>query len=594
MPAPKEVLGLVERFDRNREAYRSLQYNEMQLRREFLDPFFAALGWAVDNRAGWAEVYKEVIHEDAIKIGGFTKAPDYCFRIGGNRKFFVEAKKPAVDIRQDTSPAFQLRRYASAGKGNYDIYVVFVEKGLSLLNEKGRLGYILPHKFFNAQYGEPLRGLIAKGKHLAEVVHFGDRQVFGGATTYTCLMFLDKAGAGACKFEKVENLDAWRAAGQKVLPVPFPPQPASAVGEIPANTVGPDEWNFTVGQCAPLFEKMRQVPKRLGDIGHLFVGLQTVADDVYILEEIRRDNGRVLCASKATGSQHWLEDEHLKPLLKGSINIRRYALSGLTKRLIFPYEMKSGRSVLIGEKEYGLRYPLTWEYLEVNKKRLSSRNKGKIGVEWYGYVYKKNHTMFGVRKLLVPSIASGSCFAIDLEGKYHFVGSGGGGGGGYGITLRDGSKLLYLFVLGLLNSSLLNMYLRNVSTTFRGGYLALNRQYIEQLPIRTIDFSNPADKGWQDRMVTLVELMLSLHKQLAAANTGHEKTALHRQIDATDRQIDQLVYELYGLTEDEISIVEGATGPRKRKNGNCVRRPSPARRTCGSMLAAKTHCIITT
>jgi hypothetical protein len=305
------------------------------------------------------------------------------------------------------------------------------------------------------------------------------------------------------------------------------------------------------------------MPVKLGDMGHLFVGLQTDADDVFILEEIRRENGRVLCASKATGSQHWFEDDHLKPFLKGSLNIRRYELSDVTKRLIFPYEIKSGRSVLIGEKEYRLRYPFTWKYLEVNRKRLSSRNKGKIGVEWYGYVYKKNHTMFGVRKLLVPSIASGSCFAIDLEGKYHFVGSGGGGGGGYGITLRDGSKPLYLFVLGLLNSGLLSMYLRNVSTTFRGGYLALNRQYIEQLPIRTIDFSDPADKSRHDRMVTLVESMLSLHKQLAAANTDHEKTALQRQIDATDRQTDQLVYELYGLADDEISIVEGATGLRR-------------------------------
>ena len=70
------------------------------------------------------------------------------------------------------------QRYAAAGKGNYDIYVVFVEKGLSLLNERGRLGFILPHKFFNAQYGEPLRRLLAEGRHLAEVVHFGDQQVF--------------------------------------------------------------------------------------------------------------------------------------------------------------------------------------------------------------------------------------------------------------------------------------------------------------------------------------------------------------------------------------------------------------------------------
>ena len=84
MPAPAAIHDLVERFDRNLDAYRSGQYNETQARREFIDPFFEALGWDVNNRQGYAEAYKDVIHEDAIKIGGATKAPDYCFRIGGD------------------------------------------------------------------------------------------------------------------------------------------------------------------------------------------------------------------------------------------------------------------------------------------------------------------------------------------------------------------------------------------------------------------------------------------------------------------------------------------------------------------------------
>src|SRR5437899_7063821 len=112
MGVPTEIRELTERFERNKEAYPSPQYNETQLRREFLDPFFKALGWDIDNEQGYAEAYKDVIHEDAIKVGEATKAPDYCFRIGGARKFFLEAKKPAVDIKHDVSPAFQLRRYA--------------------------------------------------------------------------------------------------------------------------------------------------------------------------------------------------------------------------------------------------------------------------------------------------------------------------------------------------------------------------------------------------------------------------------------------------------------------------------------------------
>ncbi|HSW44152.1 MAG TPA: TaqI-like C-terminal specificity domain-containing protein [Phycisphaerae bacterium] len=113
---PESVLRLIARFDEHRDAYHNSRYNETQLRREFLDPLFQALGWDVDNAQGWAEAYKDVIHEDAIDVGGATKAPDYCFRIGGVRKFFLEAKKPSVDIKGDPGPAYQLRRYAWSAK----------------------------------------------------------------------------------------------------------------------------------------------------------------------------------------------------------------------------------------------------------------------------------------------------------------------------------------------------------------------------------------------------------------------------------------------------------------------------------------------
>ncbi len=125
--APAVVIELIERFAEHADAYHSGRYNETQIRREFIDPFFKALGWDVDNTKGYAEAYKDVIHEDAIKIGGATKAPDYCFRIGGVRKFFVEAKKPSVDIKSDAGPAFQLRRYAWSAKLPLSILTDFEE-----------------------------------------------------------------------------------------------------------------------------------------------------------------------------------------------------------------------------------------------------------------------------------------------------------------------------------------------------------------------------------------------------------------------------------------------------------------------------------
>ena len=127
MSAPKEIHELIERFDRNHDTYRSGRYNEAQVRQEFINPFFNALGWDIYNKQGYAEAYKDVIHEDAIRVGSAVKAPDYCFRIGGTRKFFLEAKKPAVNIKENISPAYQLRRYAWSAKLPLSILTDFEE-----------------------------------------------------------------------------------------------------------------------------------------------------------------------------------------------------------------------------------------------------------------------------------------------------------------------------------------------------------------------------------------------------------------------------------------------------------------------------------
>jgi hypothetical protein len=125
--ARQKIKELVERFRYNLDVYKRSTYNEAQVRREFIDPFFEALGWDVSNKQGYAEQYKEVVHEDTIKVGGSTRAPDYSFRIGGQRKFFVEAKKPAVDIKGDITPSYQLRRYAWSAKLPLSILTDFEE-----------------------------------------------------------------------------------------------------------------------------------------------------------------------------------------------------------------------------------------------------------------------------------------------------------------------------------------------------------------------------------------------------------------------------------------------------------------------------------
>ena len=120
-----------------------------------------------------------------------------------------------------------------------------------------------------------------------------------------------------------------------------------------------------------------------------------------------------------------------------------------------------------------------------------------------------------------------------------------------------GKGLTYHYLLGLLNSRLISWWYQCLIPERGRVFAEVKVVNLEKLPIRTINFDDPADKARHDRMVKLVESMLALHKKLPEAKTPDEKTRIQRQIETTDRQIDALVYELYGLTEEEIRIVEG-------------------------------------
>ena len=147
MITPKSITDLVSLFTTNRESYCSSSYKETELRQEFLNPFFEALGWDISNKQGYAEAYKEVIHEEALKVGTSTRAPDYSFRIGGTRKFFVEAKTPSVNIKDDIDPAYQLRRYAWSAKLPLSILTDFEESSVYDCRQKPNKGWVFNRIF---------------------------------------------------------------------------------------------------------------------------------------------------------------------------------------------------------------------------------------------------------------------------------------------------------------------------------------------------------------------------------------------------------------------------------------------------------------
>ncbi|MHB8997781.1 MAG: hypothetical protein ACYC63_21250 [Armatimonadota bacterium] len=152
------VAELVQRYAMHRDLYRSPAYNEARLRQEFLNPFFTALGWDMDNKRGFAESFKEVVHEDTVRVEGVAKAPDYCFRLMGTPKFYVEAKASAINLKDDASPAYQVRRYGWSAKlplsvltdfEEFSIYDCRIKPGEKDPAKVARVGYLTFDKYLD-------------------------------------------------------------------------------------------------------------------------------------------------------------------------------------------------------------------------------------------------------------------------------------------------------------------------------------------------------------------------------------------------------------------------------------------------------------
>ncbi|WP_233455475.1 TaqI-like C-terminal specificity domain-containing protein [Dolichospermum flos-aquae] len=318
--------------------------------------------------------------------------------------------------------------------------------------------------------------------------------------------------------------------------------------------VSSSEWNFTLGEDAKIFTKLQQIKSTLEDVTErIFQGIKTSADKIYIVEELSREDNLIQVFSKQKQTAYWLESKLLHPLIKGG-DSKRYYLSKTNKLIIFPYMLKNNGSMeLISMNIFEKEYPSTWNYLLDNRNYLESRENSKmLGENWYGYSRFQALNVMALPKIFTPDIATGSSFTWDKTGEIFFTG---GVAGGYGILVK--SNYSWEYILGLLNSKVLEFYLKKLSTSMRGGYYSFESRFIRNLPIKVIDNSQIPEKKKHDLIVNLVQQMLSLHEKINEVNTPPAKKMIQQQIQATDRQINQLVYELYELTDAEITMIEG-------------------------------------
>jgi len=426
--------------------------------------------------------------------------------------------------------------------------VIFVERALQLLRPGGIFGMILPNKFFQVDYGKELRTLLSQQKAVLRIVDFEHAQVFEDATTYTCLLFLRKEPS-----EKVHYVAAgdWLKAETE--------QPAvlsDSLSEVHVDSrwLTDKPWIFISELQAQIRHKLvsRGVP--LLDLpAKMSRGSSSGNDKVFMLKRGRSGDTYFTDDGEAVK----IEADLLRtPLFATDFN--RYSFTPQSgKVIVFPYR-KSGRSsfVLLSEVELEKQFPNAYSYLRSRKEVLEQRKQFKV---WYSFSAPRNLALHDHAHLVVPLLADKGSFAElpDDRENYCLMAS-----GGFSISIGKDSRLSPRYMLGLLNSKLLFWYLAMISNRFRGGWITCTKQYVGSLPIRRINFDDPEDAARHDRMVEMVEEMLRLQKEHAQAEALKEdrRHDLARRIERLDAEIDVLVYELYGLTEKEIAVVEGQGG----------------------------------
>lgn len=407
--------------------------------------------------------------------------------------------------------------------GTADLYAYFIEKGISLLKSSGLFSYIVANKWLRANYGLPLRKWL-KRQRILELVDFGDLQVFKGATTYPCILTV----------EKNQPADQFKVAEIKTLDF----SDLKEYVEENLFSVNQDElqdsgWLLVDKKMVSLLKKLQSngIPLKEYVKGKIYRGILTGLNEAFVID-------------KKTKEKLITEDSNsavmIKPFLTEK-DVKRYSVLNSDKFIIFT---KHGTKIK--------NYPTIEKYLLQYKDRLQPKPKNYNGTHWKGRKPGKYkwyeiqdavdyYSEFEKPKIIIPAISNRANYAYDTEGFYS----------------NDKTSIIptddkYLFAL--LNSIVLDFYLKQIASTKRGGYFEYKPMYVSKLPIKVI--KTKEEPEIRHKIISLVDAMLETQKKLDEVHLESERKLLQQKADLLDQEIDCLIYELYDLTEEEIEIIE--------------------------------------
>lgn len=427
--------------------------------------------------------------------------------------------------------------YVTAQTDTLDKYYLFIEKGLALLNNGGMLGYIVPHKFMNIKSGAKLRELLSANSNVKKILHFGTHQVFENRSTYTCILVLSKQGNEEFQIGFVQD---WNQ---------FLFNHDTECLTYPAAYISGQPWSFLPQNLVAHLEEISQSCVPLSTLVDIFVGVQTSADQIYIIHADREDENFIYSHDKQ-GHEFQIE----KGILRKSIydtQLVSYEKIEANSYIIFPYKAVNGRPVLYSLAEMTEDFPHALAYLNHFKDKLDERNMpGRTTENWFAFGRSQSLKRFLTGEHLVwPVLSTSSNYVYDND---MVVFTGGGNGPFYGIEKKATSQESIFYIQAILNHWLMELLVKSRASTFRGDYYSHGKQFIATLPIYKIDFENPAEVANHNQIVEMVQNIMQLKEQLVSAPNAARRTVLEHSITAINAELNSAIDELYQVESQEV------------------------------------------
>ncbi|WP_430468432.1 Eco57I restriction-modification methylase domain-containing protein [Winogradskyella ouciana] len=467
-----------------------------------------------------------------------------------------------------------------------DISTLFFEQSYELLKDNGHLCFITSNQFQTTEYGLETRRFISNKFQILKILDFGDLPVFEGALTYVSIYSMRKSTPNDFLYKRVNSISE--------------AQIGNYIGfiEISVDDLNEKKWALVSKVELELLKKLEGF-EELGNYGNAWAGLFTGLDEIMMFDEVEMNNSGI-------------EKDLFLPIIRAGDPIRN-GLAVPSKYVIYPYKEDNGKTVVFTEDELLNQFPSGYKYLLEHKEKLQARKDSrktfKNREDWYALTRFGRKNIFNKSKIVSPGEVKEHRFSLDKTG------SGFSCARVFAITVN--TEISIYSLLSILNSKLIKFFLQRKSSLKAGGYYSYSSKVLNSVPIPDLmdkkldliiessininQILNELDKTFINLLLSkyriskltkklqnwheldfgefLKELEKARKKSAKENETEYNKLslseeaewmpyfneqkqkaeALKAETDKTDREIDQMVYELYGLTDDEIKIVEEAT-----------------------------------